>query len=74
MEYAGLQLPDPAPEDVVLGAVVMIKLIDKDGGIKYREHKSPDLHPIEALGMATTFTDTLRAMIMRGSNIGRNGD
>lgn len=67
INYGGIDLPDPEDTgEIVLEACVLMKVIDKNGGVKYREWKSARLHPIEALGMITTFSDTLRQLIMSG--------
>lgn len=66
----GIDIPDPEPGWLYLDAVVLIKCMDDGGNIRYREIKSKGLTPIEALGMTTTYTDTLRHFIMKGA-IGR---
>ena len=65
--YAGIQLPEPEEGEMALAAVVLLKLIDAHGAIRYREFRSAELHPMEALGMATSFTDTCRSHLMRGA-------
>lgn len=64
MNYAGVDLPDPQDGELVLGAVVLIKLMKPDGSIAYRECTSDSLHAIEMLGMVETFRDTLKSVIM----------
>lgn len=62
--YGGIDLPDPPKGEIALEAVVLIRCMGEDGSLKYREWKSNTLHPVEALGMVTTFSDTLRHMLM----------
>lgn len=47
-----------------LEAFLCIKYLDPAGNVRYKEIKTPTLHPIEALGMVTTAQDTLRGYIM----------
>lgn len=51
-----------------LEAFILVKYLDPAGNIKYKEIKTPSLHPIEALGMVTTAQDTLRAYIMSSAH------
>lgn len=67
MFYCGIELPEPAEGEIAMEAVVLVKVMTKEGKITYREWASAALHPIEALGMASTFQDTLRATIMAGA-------
>lgn len=69
----GIEIPDPEPGWLYLDAVVLIKCMDDAGNIRYREIKSKELTPIEALGMTVTYADTLRHFIMKGA-IGRGGE
>lgn len=64
--YAGMNLPDPQPEEVALGAVVLMKIMKADGSVTYREVADMEgaLHPVEMLGMVETFSDSLRQLIM----------
>lgn len=66
MIYAGLELPEPAEGEFATDALILLKVITPTG-VKYREWKSPDLHPIEALGMVETCRDTLKKLCMEGS-------
>lgn len=61
----GISIPDPEPGWLYLDAVVLIKCIDDDGKIRYRETRSHGLTAVEALGMAETYSDTLRNVLMR---------
>jgi hypothetical protein len=67
MNLGSLSVPDPDEGWIYLDAVLLIKCLDDNGNIRYREMKSPNLTSIEALGMATTYIDTLRANIMRAA-------
>jgi len=67
INYAGLTLPDVEEGEVPVAAVVLLKVITAEGTVSYRECKSADLHYMEALGMATTFTDTCRQSLLRSS-------
>ena len=64
MDYNGIKLPEPKDGEMVLGAALMVKIMRPDGSITDREHTSETLHPVEVLGMATSFQDSLRALIM----------
>ena len=50
---------------IPLDYLVMVKCIDPKGRVRYRELASSGLHPVEALGMLTTMTDTMRQRLMR---------
>jgi hypothetical protein len=65
--YGGINLPDPPEGEIALEAVVLVRCLAADGSLKYREWKSTTLHPVEALGMVTTFSDTLRELLMKNS-------
>lgn len=62
----GIEIPEPEEGWIYIDAVLLIKCIDDKGSIRYREIKSNGLTAVEALGMATTYTDTLRHYIMKG--------
>lgn len=64
MDYQGVTLPEAAEGEIVLGAVVLMKVMKPNGDITFRECTSDALHAIEMLGMVETFRDTLKAMIM----------
>lgn len=66
----GIQIPDPDPGWLYLDAVVLIKCMDDNGRLRYKEIKSSSLSEVEALGMAVTYTDTLRSQIMRRASGG----
>lgn len=68
MRYQGVDLPDERDGEMALEAILLFKVLLPSGSIQYREYKSANLHPIEALGMITTMEDTLRATIMRGAS------
>lgn len=65
--YAGLKLPDLADGELAMDAIVLVKVLDGEGVVRYREYKSASLHAVEALGMVATMEDTLRAGIMGGA-------
>lgn len=52
---------------VPLEYLIMVKAIDPNGHIRYREMTSHTLHPVEALGMLTTMGDTMRRRLMSGA-------
>jgi hypothetical protein len=74
-------VPHPKPEDaapvdsmgflnlgkgwIPLEYLLMVKCLDPQGQVKYREMSSKTLHPVEALGMLSTMGDTLRNRLMR---------
>lgn len=47
--------------------VLLVKCLNPEGIVRYREMTSQNLHPVEALGMATTFADTMRSRLMAGA-------
>jgi hypothetical protein len=52
---------------MALETVILVKCLDPEGNIKYREMTSQSLHPVEALGMLETMIDTVRARLMSGA-------
>lgn len=66
VQYAGIELPEPAEGELATDAIVLIKVITPQG-VKYREWKSVSLHPIEALGMVETCRDTIKKLCMHGT-------
>ena len=60
-----IDIPEPEPGWLYLEAVVLLKCMDDEGLIKYKEVKSKGLTPVEALGMVETYSDTLRTVLMR---------
>jgi hypothetical protein len=52
---------------LALETVILVKCLDPEGNIKYREMTSGTLHPVEALGMLETMIDTVRARLMSGA-------
>jgi hypothetical protein len=52
---------------VPLEWVALVKCLDPEGKVRYREMTSKNLQPVEALGMVATFEDTLRTRIMMGA-------
>ena len=65
--YAGVKLPDLAEGELAMDAIVLVKILDAEGQVRYREYKSATLHSVEALGMVATMEDTLRSGIMGGA-------
>lgn len=47
--------------------VVLAKCLDPEGSVRYREMTSQSLHPVEALGMLETMSDTIRHKLMRSA-------
>lgn len=66
----GIAIPDPEEGWLYLDAIILIKCMDDEGEVRYREIKSSGLTPVEALGMTETYSDTLRAHLMRRANRG----
>lgn len=60
----GVYLHDLPDGVVPLATVMSIKALNPDGRPTYYERWSPDLHSVEALGMATTLADSLRARLI----------
>lgn len=71
MDYYGVTLPDPPEGEMVLGAVVLLKVMKPSGEICYRECPSDQIHEVEMLGMASTFCDTMRSRLMGNVRMGR---
>jgi hypothetical protein len=65
MSAGGIEIPKPEEGWLYIDSIVLIKCLDPDGNIRYRECKSDGLHPVEALGMTETYSDTLRHILMR---------
>lgn len=61
----GIEFPNPPEGWTALEAVVLLKGLNPKGTVTYIETKSPGLTAVEALGMATTFTDSCREMLIR---------
>jgi hypothetical protein len=56
---------------VPLEWIVLVKCLNPEGQIRYREQSSKALHPVEALGMLATAEDTVRTRLMMGArNVG----
>lgn len=66
-DYYGTKLPKLGDDDVVLGSLVMIKMMNSDGKTVYREYRSSEIHPVEALGMVHTMTNSLEQACMAGA-------
>lgn len=63
----GLSVKDLPDGWVALDAVVLVKGIDGSGQVRYAEISTGTLSPMEGLGMATTFGDTCRSLLLRGT-------
>ena len=48
--------------------VMVIKCLDPEGEVRYRELTSKSLTPTEALGMVVSMGDTLRNRLMRNAH------
>lgn len=68
MISSGISIPEPPDGWMYLEAVILIKCLDADGDIRYKETRSQGLTAVEALGMTETYTDTLRQTLMRRAN------
>lgn len=66
MQVLGLEVGDLPSGTVVCEVVVLVKMLDADGHIGLIERSSAGLTTWEALGMAITFADDMRAQL-RGS-------
>ena len=64
----GIGVPEPPQGWMYLEAVILIKCLDDDGDIRYKETRSSGLTAVEALGMTETYTDTLRQSLLRRAN------
>ena len=61
----GVELPAEVEGEVAIDLVVLLKVLNAEGEIVFREIKSPTLHPVEALGMGTTFCDSMRSLLTK---------
>lgn len=59
---------------VPLEWVIMVKCLDPEGRVRYREMTSKSLQPIEALGMLSTMEDTIRTKIMMSARSMKDPD
>jgi hypothetical protein len=60
MDFLGIEFTDLPDGATALEVVVLVKVIDADGHVGLVERSSKGLTLWEALGMATTFADTMR--------------
>jgi len=65
-ELFGIQIKDMPQGWIALDAVILVKGLSESGQVRYLEMTTQTLNPVESLGMATTFADTCRTIIMRG--------
>jgi len=65
----GVEMPEMADHEefLPLDMIVVIKGLNENGDIKYREMSSTGLSPMERLGMAVSYADSMRSMLMRGA-------
>ncbi len=64
----GVEMPDMNDKNFMpLDMILVIKGLNEDGSITYREMASNGLAPMERLGMAVSYADTIRSVLMRGS-------
>lgn len=64
----GVEMPDMNDKNFMpLDMILVIKGFTEDGSITYREMSSTGLAPMERLGMAVSYADTIRSILMRGS-------
>jgi hypothetical protein len=64
----GVEMPDMNDKNFMpLDMILVIKGLNEDGTITYREMASNGLAPMERLGMAVSYADTIRSVLMRGS-------
>jgi hypothetical protein len=65
--FLGLRLPSIPEGTVVVEAVMLLKVLRADGTVGYHEWKSATLHPMEALGMIESCSDTMRNQLMQSA-------
>ena len=64
----GVEMPDMSDTKFLpLDMIIVVKGLCEDGSITYREMASSGLAPMERLGMAVSYADTVRSVLMRGS-------
>ena len=52
---------------IVLDQIVLLKVLNADGTLCFREHLGSDLNCMEKLGMVASATETIRESIQRSS-------
>jgi hypothetical protein len=60
----GLPIAGIPADCIPVGVVVLVKAVKINGDVTYFEVSSPDLSPMEQVGMTVTYTDTLRQQLM----------
>lgn len=55
---------------IVLDAVVLMKVLDPDGNVVFREHMGVTLNCMEKYGMAHSLVDTMQERIQRSARPG----
>jgi len=64
----GVEMPDMNDKNFMpLDMILVVKGMTEEGTITYREMASTGLAPMERLGMAVSYADTIRSILMRGS-------
>jgi hypothetical protein len=70
----GVEMPDLPEGAVPLDVVCLVKALDAEGRMMLCERSSDGLTRWEALGMATTFADSMRARLIDSLRDGDDGD
>lgn len=64
----GVEMPEMHVKSFMpLDMIIIVKGLDEEGSIRYREMASSGLAPMERLGMVVSYADTVRSQLMRGS-------
>lgn len=63
MEILGIEMMDLPAGCTAVEAVLLVKVLDADGGVGLVERTSRGLSSWEALGMAVTFADSMRGQL-----------
>lgn len=66
-EIYGLRVRDLPEGWIALDAIVLVKGLNADGQVRYAEVATGALGPVECIGMATTFIDTCRDILQKGT-------
>lgn len=68
MNIYGIEMPEFKDKNFLpLDLIIVVKGLCEDGTISYREMASSGLAPMERLGMAVSYADSVRSFLMRGS-------
>lgn len=65
----GVEMPsmDDMEDFIPLDMIIVVKGMASDGSLRYREMSSRGLAPMERLGMALSYADTVRTLLMKGT-------